>query len=125
MTPINNNYSEDALVEQPAISLFGELGQQTENCYHEFDQDGKSFLGRDNKSDVVLLSRLKPVMQELNPNVSQEDIDEAIAELMRDRSMMSMIAANMEVYFLLKNGYSNFSLEAIDNENTGRVRFIN
>ena len=28
-------YSEDALVEQPAIALFADLGWQTVNAYHE------------------------------------------------------------------------------------------
>jgi hypothetical protein len=29
------DYSEDALVEQPAIALLAELGWETQNCYHE------------------------------------------------------------------------------------------
>lgn len=30
-----SDYSEDALVEQPAITLFADLGWQTVNAYHE------------------------------------------------------------------------------------------
>jgi len=29
------DYSEDSLIEQPAITLFAELGWQTVNCFHE------------------------------------------------------------------------------------------
>jgi len=29
------DYSEDTLVEQPAIALFDELGYDTANCFHE------------------------------------------------------------------------------------------
>jgi type I restriction enzyme R subunit len=28
-------YTEDSLVEQPAIALFAQLGWLTANCYHE------------------------------------------------------------------------------------------
>ena len=35
MTP--TGYTEDALVEQPAITLLAELGWETVNAYHEFD----------------------------------------------------------------------------------------
>jgi type I restriction enzyme R subunit len=31
-------YSEDALIEQPGIALFDELGWEAANCFHEFDQ---------------------------------------------------------------------------------------
>jgi type I restriction enzyme R subunit len=34
------DYSEDALVEQPAIELFGSLRWETANCFHEFDHCG-------------------------------------------------------------------------------------
>ncbi len=40
------DYSEDTLVEQPAIELLGEIGWETFNAYHEFDQEGGSLLGR-------------------------------------------------------------------------------
>ena len=30
-----NQYSEDSLVEQPAIKVFEELGYQTQNCFDE------------------------------------------------------------------------------------------
>jgi len=43
MLPKNSNYSEDALVEQPAIKLFKQLGWAHTNCFHEFDENGISF----------------------------------------------------------------------------------
>ncbi len=30
-------YSEDELIEQPAIELFGELKWKTADCFHEFE----------------------------------------------------------------------------------------
>lgn len=96
-------YTEDALVEQPAIALLGELGWQTVNAYSEFDH-GPSTLGRETRAEVVLTARLRPALQRLNPDVPLEAIAETIEELTRDRSRMSMAAANREIYHLLKNG---------------------
>ncbi|MEI6501386.1 MAG: hypothetical protein WCP21_10230, partial [Armatimonadota bacterium] len=58
MSP-NGGYSEDSLVEQPAIALFGEMGWETVNALHEFEVAGGSPLGRDNPGEVVLPSRLR------------------------------------------------------------------
>ncbi len=96
-------YTEDALVEQPAIALLAELGWETVNAYGEFDQ-GASTLGRETRAEVILTARLRPALRRLNPGAPPEAIDQAIEELTRDRSRMSMAAANREVYQLLKKG---------------------
>ncbi len=49
-------YSENSLIEQPAIELFKAFGWQTANCFHEFEQSGGNPLGRETKSEVVLSS---------------------------------------------------------------------
>jgi len=102
MTP-PTGYTEDALVEQPAISLLAELGWETINAYHEFDH-GANILGRETKADVILTVRLRQALERLNPVTSPETIAQAIEELSRDRSRMSSVAANREIYHLLKNG---------------------
>ena len=57
---MNSQFSEDALVEQPAIALFAGLGWETENCFYEkFGEH--STLGRETSSEVVLLPRLLPM----------------------------------------------------------------
>jgi len=96
-------YTEDALVERPAIGLLAELGWETVNAYHEFDH-GASTLGRETRSDVILTARLRPALQRLNPEAPTEAIDQAIEQLTHDRSRMSMAGANREIYNLLKNG---------------------
>jgi len=60
------DYTEDSLVEQPPIALFAELGWETANCYNE-TFGPKGTLGRETRSKVVLISRLMPAMQRLNP----------------------------------------------------------
>jgi type I restriction enzyme R subunit len=96
-------YTEDALVERPAVALLAELGWETINAYHEFDR-GASMLGREARCDVILTARLRLALQRLNPKAPPETIDQTVEELTRDRSRMSMVAANREIYLLLKNG---------------------
>jgi len=101
MTP--KGYTEDTLVEQPAIALLSELGWETFDAYSEFDH-GPSPLGRETKAEVILKTRLREALLRLNPDVSMESVHQAIEELARDRSRMSAVAANREIYTLLKNG---------------------
>ncbi|MBU1659875.1 MAG: type I restriction endonuclease subunit R, partial [Chloroflexi bacterium] len=117
------NYSEDSLVEQPAIALFAELGWQTADCYHEiFGPQGS--LGREAPSEVVLLSRLQPALECLNPSLPSEALQLAIEELTRDRSLMSMAHANREVYQLLKDGVKVTFRDVEGNESFETVYLI-
>ena len=96
-------YTEDQLVEQPAIALFAELGWNTVTADEEtFGPIGT--LERETKSEVVLIPRLHASLQKLNPSLPPEAITKAIDELTRNRSAMSLEAANREVYQFLKEG---------------------
>ena len=96
-------YTEDQLVEQPAIQLFGEMGWETVSALDEvpgFD----SSLGRETTADVVLESRLRSALTRLNPWLSPEALNVAVDVLTRSRLAMSLAAASREVYSLLKDG---------------------
>ena len=95
-----SGYSEDTLVEQPAIKLLAELG---------WEMVRSRDLNRETQSDAILTARLRPALKRLNPHVPPEAIDQAIAEITRDRSQMSLVAANRELYHLLKNGSARLS----------------
>ncbi|HMN21492.1 MAG TPA: DUF3387 domain-containing protein [Ottowia sp.] len=96
-------WTEDQLVEQPAIALFAELGWQTASARDEtLGADGT--LGRETKGEVVLAARLRSALTRLNPGLPPEAIQTAIDELVRDRSAMSLVAANREIHGLLKDG---------------------
>jgi type I restriction enzyme R subunit len=119
-----SEYGENPLVEQPAIQLFGSLGWDTTELYCEFDS-GVSTMGRDTKSDVVLTSRLSPVLERLNPDLPNDALQEAVQELTRDRSRLSLTRANEEVYELLKNGVRvKFQDPEYGGSRTERVRLI-
>src|ERR1700674_5588427 len=96
-------YTEDQLVEQPAIGLFAELGWATVSALEETFGAGGT-LGRDTKGDVVLVPRLRAALERLNPALPSEAVSAAVDELTRDRSAMLLAAANREVYLLLKEG---------------------
>mgnify|MGYP001321862827 CR=1 FL=1 len=96
-------YSEDQLVEQPAVELFRDLDWSTVSAMEEVFGPGGS-LGRESPGEVVLVTRLRAALEKLNPALPPEAISNAIDELTRDRSAMSIEAANREVYGLLKEG---------------------
>lgn len=96
-------YSEDGLVEQPAIQLFGELGWETVNATDEvFGSDGT--LGRDAKGEVILGARLQTVLQRLNPGFPDAAISAALDEMSRDRSATTPESANRELWGLMRDG---------------------
>jgi len=96
-------FTEDQLVEQPAIGLFADLGWQTLSAMEETFGAGGS-LGRETKGEVVLAARLRAALIRLNPGLPAEAINNAIDAIARDRSAMLAEAANREVYRLLKEG---------------------
>lgn len=96
-------YTEDELVEQPAIKLFAAMGWQTVSAMEEIFGPGGT-LGRETPGEVVLIPRLHDALKKLNPTLPSEAISSAVDELTRDRSTMSLVAANQEVYNLLKEG---------------------
>jgi len=101
---MSTDFSEDKLVEQPAIALFSELGYDTANCFYEKVGTSGSTLGRETTEEVILLPKLRRALEKLNPELDNEAFNLAIEELGRDRSAMSLVQANREVYKLLKDG---------------------
>ncbi len=97
------SYTENSLVEQPAIGLFGALGWTTVSAMEETFGAGGT-LGRETKGEAVLTERLRTALCKFNPSLPPEAISNAVDELTRDRSAMSLEAANREVYALLKDG---------------------
>jgi type I restriction enzyme R subunit len=93
--------SEEAL-ELSTIALFEKLGYTTANCYSEWNS-GTSNLGRETRSEVVLISKLQPALEKLNPHLPKPAITLAIDELIRDRNALTLANANREIYNLLKD----------------------
>ncbi|MGI5849922.1 MAG: type I restriction endonuclease subunit R [Christensenellales bacterium] len=118
-----NRYTEDYLVEQPAMGLLSSMGWKTLNCYDEtFGKDGT--LGRETASDVVLTRYLHEAILRLNPGIDLDALGIAIEEITRDRSSLSPINANQEIYHLLKDGVSVTYRDDYDEETEGIVQII-
>lgn len=101
--PHSHDYSEDTLVEQPAIALFESLGWEIGNLYAEWTGSSSSE-GRQTQQDVVLEGRLRAALIKLNPDLPSDAIDLVVEELARDRSKLLPVNANQEIYRLLKDG---------------------
>ena len=96
-------YTEDQLVEQPAIGLFASIGWETVSAREEvFGPDGT--LSRETSGEVVLVGKVREALGRLNPSVPSDAIASAVDRLVLDRSAMIPASANREVYDLLKDG---------------------
>ncbi len=117
-------YTEDQLVEQPAIRLFAEMGWQTLSAMDETLGAG-SLLGRETRGEVVLVERLRSALCRLNASLPPEAIQTAIDALTRDRSAMPLAAANRELYALLKEGITvSVPDNAQGEQSTERLRVV-
>ncbi len=103
-----SKYTEDKQVEQPAIDLFAELRWETINAYEEIlaSSEDEGTLGRSTRDEVVLKLRLRAKLKEFNPEVPEEQIEEAVKQFTRDRSSMREVRANKEIYTLMREGVS-------------------
>jgi type I restriction enzyme, R subunit len=116
-------FSEDALVEGPSHELFEKLGWGTANLLYEtLGSDGTE--GRTSERDAFLPRRLQEALRRLNPDLPAEAIEQAYEELTRDRSTMLPIAANRELYALLKEGCPVKVRKSDGEQITERARFI-
>jgi type I restriction enzyme R subunit len=97
-------FGEAASVENPAISIFESLTWTSKDLMHE-TFGARSELKREDSGEVVLTSKLRKVVREINPDAENDDIEDAITELIRDRSILSPVKANREVYKLIKDGF--------------------
>ncbi|OGG12817.1 hypothetical protein A3D77_07210 [Candidatus Gottesmanbacteria bacterium RIFCSPHIGHO2_02_FULL_39_11] len=108
-----NQFSEDNLVEQTVIKLIKEtwgdppFGEASETCHiNAFTDEEDAKLGREHRGEVVLKKYLLPALQKINPTLSEDVLREGVDEITRDRSNMTLVKANQEVYKLLKDGFN-------------------
>jgi type I restriction enzyme, R subunit len=66
-------YTEDQLVEQPAVGLFAALGWQAVSAMEETFGAGGT-LERETKGEVLLVTRLRAALARLNPSLPSEAI---------------------------------------------------
>ncbi|WP_437528254.1 type I restriction endonuclease subunit R [Sorangium sp. So ce726] len=116
--------TRESHIEQAAAGLFRAMGWSTAYAMEEVLGE-RGTLGREHQGEVVLRPRLRAALEKLNPEAPPEALAQAIDELTRDRSAMSLVQANREIYELLKKGIV-VRAGAADEEGEGdlRVRVI-
>lgn len=89
-------YTEDQLVEQPAIGLFAALGWRTVSAMDEAFGAG-GLLGRETRGEVVLVEPLRAALCKLNPDLPPEAIQTAVDELTRDLLLPRLLSGQIDV----------------------------
>lgn len=97
--------SEKALVEGPAIELLLSLGWEHGDLMYEAPGP-QNPTGRLSWRETILPARLRAALARLNPDLPAEALQQAEARLTEDRSAMLPVAANREVWRLLREGVS-------------------
>lgn len=104
------DYNEGVLVKSSAIKIFKEMFQGynfsfldvMEEIFKTNEQEGT--LGRETKAEVLIVKKLRSAIINLNPDITEDEIKLVLQELLQDRSRLSPITANKEIYKQLKNG---------------------
>jgi type I restriction enzyme R subunit len=95
--------SEHKLVEKPALDLLVELGWSHANLFAEVPGPSNP-TGRLSYRELVLPARLCAALRKLNASLPDEALHQAEIALTIDRSAMLPVAANREVWRLLRDG---------------------
>lgn len=99
------NFISEDQIEQALVQKLQLLhGFDSLDCHTDDPEDLNDGSRRASKRDVVLIDRLKEAATRLNPEIPVKAIDEALEQLLDRRQAMSLVAANREVYSLLRDG---------------------
>jgi len=113
----------EGTLEANTIGLFEELGWEAADCYQETFGPNSS-LGRETSEQVVLERRLRAALLKLNPGITPLALDMAVEELNKDRTVLSPVRANQEIYKLLRDGVKLPIRRDDDQESVEVVRVV-
>lgn len=99
-----NFISEDQIEQALVQKLHYQYGFNSLDCHTEDPDDLNDGSHRTTKRDVILVDRVKEAATRLNPDIPAKTIDDALEKLLDRRQAISLIAANREVYNLLRDG---------------------
>jgi len=110
-----NPFSETNLVENTVIELIKNLWDDPACHIDAYSTKNDAKLGRSHRGEVVLKKYLLPALQKINPELPLEALEQAIEQVTRDRSHLSLVNANKEVYESLRDG-ANVQMSGKDGE---------
>jgi type I restriction enzyme R subunit len=119
------NFISEDQIERALVQKLHDLhGLDALNCYTEDPEDLHDGSGRTNKRDVILVDRVKEAAFRLNSDIPAKAIDDALEKLLDRRQAMSLVAANREIYDLLRDGIPVEFDNAQGQKQQERVRLI-
>ena len=119
------NFISEDQIEQALVQRLQHLhGFDSLDCYTEDPEDLNDGSRRANKRDVILVDRVKEAAIRLNPDIPAKAIDDALEKLLDRRQAMSLVAANQEIYNLLRDGIPVEFDNAKGQKQQERVRLI-
>ena len=99
------NFISEDQIEQALVQKLQHLhGFDVLNCYTADAEDLNDGSGRAHKRDVILADRVREAATRLNPDIPEVAIEAALEKLLDRRQAMTLIAANKEIYSLLRDG---------------------
>jgi len=120
------NFISEDQIERALVQKLQHLhGFDSLDCYTEDPEDLHDGSGRANKRDVILVDRVKEAAVRLNPDIPPKAIDDALEKLLDRRQAMSLVAANQDIYNLLRDGIPVEFANAKGQRQEDRVYLIN
>ncbi|WP_293005541.1 type I restriction endonuclease subunit R [Nitrosomonas sp.] len=99
------NFISEDQIEQALVQKLQHLhGFDAIDCYTESAEDLNDGSNRASKRDVILVDRVREAALRLNPDIPPVAIESALEQLSERRQAMTLLAANREIYGLLRDG---------------------
>jgi len=99
------NFISENQIEQALLQKLQHLhGFDVLDCHTDNAEDLNDGSNRACKRDVILVDRVREVALRLNPDIPRAAIESALEKLCERRQAMTLIAANQEIYGLLRDG---------------------
>lgn len=119
-----NFISEDQIERALVQNLQHLHGFDALDCHTEDPEDLNDGSGRTDKRDVILMDCVREAIFRLNKNIPAKTVEEALERLLDRRRAMTLVAANQEVYNLLRDGIPVEFDDARGRKHHERVRLI-
>ena len=98
-------YSENVLVQDSAAALLhDELGWEVVYAYNQEVLGENGTLGRRNYREIILWRFFRKALKQMNPWITDTQIEEACRTLSSHLSTSSLMQINEEKYFLIRDG---------------------
>jgi type I restriction enzyme, R subunit len=99
------NFISEDQIEQGLLQRLEKVHKfEILRCHCKDPEDLNDNSGRTNKRDVILLDRVRAAAVALNKRIPHSAIDQALEHLVDRRTAMSQVAANREIYDLIRDG---------------------